>query len=84
MNEKMAAPVFSDTRRRPLSTSEYVPINSSSQLHYGRIMTSSSAARLLRFGGSAPLAENSDVSVLLLEAGGSDDVPNVMKPSNGL
>jgi choline dehydrogenase len=30
------------------------------------------------------LAENPDVSVLLVEAGGSDDVPSVVERSNGI
>ena len=39
---------------------------------------------LLRFGRGAPFGRKSDVTVLLLEAGGTDDVPSVIEAGQWL
>src|SRR6202790_501356 len=64
-----------------ISPNAFVAISSSLPLSYSRSTTSLSADRVRRdrVGAARRLAEDPDVSVLLLEAGGDDDVPEVMR-----
>src|ERR1700676_3388638 len=64
-----------------ISPNAFVAISSSLPLSYSRSTTSLSADRVRRdrVGAARRLAEDPDVSVLLLEAGGDDDVPEVVR-----